>query len=293
MTANSKHIIIVALLAIVSAAPVLSASKKEQKALMLQLVGAMERGEKAMKSEVPTFLLDDIEASRYCQEILGKSDEQYAQDTARVNKIVGDALWVMDNCFIPDDEVWEKLKKKGYDIGRLYDCRHWAETFIQSIHPRYDIMTSYCELQLKRRREAMERTMPEGALVKFEYREYGSSRPTEVLITLTRNEDGKWMLNSKEESKYLADWTQQADKEVGEDVSDKIRQIAEQSKLYQCLNIYEEQPAFDKAPHLMGGPPSWSFRCEFEGGTISSRSECMPVPMGCAEIVDYLGTIQK
>ena len=137
---KNKHIIIVALLAMVSVAPVFSGPKKERKAYVQQLIGEIARGEAAMKMDVPTFLLDDIEASRYCQEILGKSDEQYAQDTARVNKIVGEALWVMDNCFIPDDEVWEKLKKKGYDIGRLYDCRHWAETFIQSIHPRYDII---------------------------------------------------------------------------------------------------------------------------------------------------------
>ena len=290
---KNKYIMMVALLAMVSVAPVFSGPKKERKAYVQQLIGEIARGEAAMKMDVPAFLLDDMEASHYCSDILGKSDEQYAQDTARVNRVVNEAMWLLDNRRMPTEEVVVMLGKKGYDIGRLEHCYSWAWEFVQSIHPRYDIMKSYCELQLKRRREAQERSMPDGALVKFEYREYGSYRPTEVLIKLTRNEDGKWMLNSKEESRYVADRIRQEGKEVDKDVAVKIRQIAEQSKLYQCLNYYEEQPAFKKAPHLMGGPPSWSFRCEFEGGTIRSESECMPVPVGCAEIVDYLRTIQK
>lgn len=281
------------LLTIVSVASAMAVSKKEQKALMEQVVSAIERGEKAVNSEVPAFLLDDMAASLYCIEILCKTDEQYNEDIARANKVIDEAQWVLDNCFMPEGEVEVQLRKKGYTIDRMLYCRHWAEEFTQRIHPRYDIMVSHCELQLKRRREALERPMPEGELVKFEYREYGSSRPTEVLVTLTRVNSDKWMLNCTEESKDVADRIRQVHKEVDKEVAVKIRQMAEQSKLYQCLYYYEEQPSFEKAPHLLGGPPSWSFRCVFEGGTISSESECMPVPEGCTEIVNYLRKIQE
>lgn len=62
---KSKHIMMAVLLTIVSVASAMAVSKKEQKALMEQVVSAIERGEKAVNSEVPAFLLDDMAASLY------------------------------------------------------------------------------------------------------------------------------------------------------------------------------------------------------------------------------------
>lgn len=271
-----KFILMAALLAIVSATSAMAVSKKEQKALMQQAISVMERGEKAVNSEVPTFLLDDMAASLYCIEILSKTDEQYSEDIACANKVIGEARWLLGNCFIPEGKVEELLRKKGYDIDRLWKYLYWAEKLMQSIQPRYDIMVSYCEKQLQRRREAMEKTMPEGGLVRFEYREHGSTSIKEVFITLTRDESGRWLLDGEE---------------VNQEVADRVRQMAEQSKLYQCLSLYEDQPAFERAPHKMGGAPSWSFLCEFEGGTIYSESESMLAPENCMEIVRYLSIV--
>ena len=59
---KNKYIMMVALLAMVSVAPVFSGPKKERKAYVQQLIGEIARGEAAMKMDVPAFLLDDMEA---------------------------------------------------------------------------------------------------------------------------------------------------------------------------------------------------------------------------------------
>lgn len=259
----------------VSAATLEAQSRKEVKAVVDHVISYTERGESLMKEPLPGFLTDDKAASDYCRHVLEGSDEKYAQDTARANRILGEINWLTKHLLRPEGKAEQKLAKQGYDLDRIFAVFQWADMFLPSIHPRYDIVRTFCDKQLQKRRESLGRTMPEGALVKFKYGEYGSSRPEpqETQYTLKRSDDGRWMLNGRE---------------VGQEVAERIRLLAVQNETYRCMDSYDEPPAFQHAPHLLGGPPSWYFRCVFEGGTISSGSECMPVPVSCSVIVEYV-----
>ena len=266
---------LVAVLLMVSAAKLAAQSRKEVQAMVDHVINYTERGERIMKEPLPGFLTDDKEASEYCRYVLGGSDEKYAQDTARANRIVSEIAWLIEHTLRPEGKVERKLAKQGYVLDRIFAVYQWADMMMPQVYPRYDKVKEFCDKQLQKRREALARTMPEGALVKFEYGEYGSSRPEpyKVQYTLVRSDEGRWMLNGKE---------------VGHEVADRIRLLVEQNKSYQCLDSFDEPPPFEQAPHLLGGPPSWYFRCAFEGGTISSRSECMPVPVDFSVIVEYV-----
>ena len=248
-------------------------NKKELKEGVRQVISILQM-EELTKAEVPRVLLDDEAASEYCRNVLYLSDEEYSKDTARINSIIRDAQWIIWNQIFPDEALTKKLTKQKVNPEKLYDIYDWANKIMQNVHPRYGIMTGYCNKQLQRRREALQQTMPEGRLISFSYREYGSSRPTPIEYVLRRDDtSGYWMLNGKA---------------VADSVADEVRAQAERYQIYKCMKRYEEQPNFPKSPLLLGGPPSWSFDCQFEGGSITSGSECMPVPGSCAAIVAYL-----
>jgi hypothetical protein len=209
----------------------------------------MADSKKEQQAEIPAFLSDDQKARDYCNTVLSRSDEAYAQDTAIANNILRDAQWIHSNMVL------------------------------QEVHTRYAILTTYCNKQLQQRRESLQRTMPKGQLLSFSYREYGSSRPITVEYALLRDADtGRWKLNGRE---------------VDETVVIQIRTLVEQHKTYQCMNRYEEAPSFPQAPLLTGGLPSWEFICKFEGGTVVTGSECMPVPESCSAVVSYLRNLFK
>ena len=213
--------------------------------LFMMPLSLVAGSKKEQQAEIPAFLSDDQKARDYCNTVLSRSDEAYAQDTAIVNNILCDTQWIHSNMVIT----------------------------------RYAILTTYCNKQLQQRREALQRTMPKGQLLSLSYREYGSSRPTTVEYALLRDADtGRWKLNGRE---------------VDETVATQIRTLVEQHKTYQCLDRYEEAPSFPQAPLLMGGLPSWEFICKFEGGTVVTGSECMPVPESCSAIVSYLRNLLK
>ena len=79
---------------------------------------------------------------------------------------------------------------------------------------------------------------------------------------------------------------------MDDNVAAQVRTLAERHHAYQCLTAYDEPPSFPDAPLTLGGPPSWSFYCQFEGGVIQTGSECMPLPEGCAVLVQYLKDIR-
>jgi len=253
-------------------------NKKEQQEQMRAIIQVLQKEEIA-QAEIPAFLSDDQKARDYCNAVLTLSDEAYAQDTAIANSMLRDAQWVLSNMIFPDEKVKKNLIKKKYDPEKLDYIYAWADNFLREIPTRHAILTTYCDKQLQQRREALQRTMPEGQLLSFSYREYGSSRPTTVEYTLLRDaETGVWKLNGRE---------------VDETVAAQIRTSVEQHKTYQCMNRYEEAPSFPQAPQPMGGLPSWEFICKFEGGTIVTGSECMPVPESCSAIVRYLRNLLK
>jgi hypothetical protein len=253
-------------------------SKKEQREQMRTIIQVLQKEEVA-QTGIPAFLSNDQKARDYCNTVLSRSDEAYAQDTAIANSMLRDAQWVHSNMIFPDEKMKKNLVKKKYDPGKLDFIYAWAEHFLQKVPMRHAILTSYCDKQLQQRREALQRSMPEGQLQSLSYREYGSSRPKTVEYALLRdNETGRWKLNGRE---------------VDETAANKIRMLVEQHKTYQCMNRYEEAPSFPQAPLPMGGLPSWEFICKFEGGTVVTGSECMPVPDSCSAIVGYLKNLLK
>lgn len=255
----------------------IAGGNKEQQEAMQIIMQVLDK-ESVTTTDVPKILLDDEAAKGYCMSILNISDEQYSQDTARANNVIRNAEWINQNMIMPDEGMTKKLAKKKYDTSRLDGIYCWADDILRNIHPRYGILIGFCNRQLQLRREALQKTMPQGKLVSFYYGEYGSSRPNEVVYELHRdNATNRWLLNGKE---------------VADTVADKVRELAESGKTFQCLSRYMEAPSFPKSPQVMGGPPSWRFSCKFEGGNISSESECMPVPAGCSAIVNYLKTLK-
>lgn len=256
----------------------LADNKKEQQEQMRTIIQVLQL-EKVAQAEMPAFVSDDQKARDYCQTVLSRSDEEYAQDTACVNKMLNDAQWIYKHVIIPDEKMKKKLVKQKYDPVKLDDIYAWAEQFLREVPSRRAILTTFCDKQLQRRREALQRIMPDGPLVSLSYREYGSSRPTTVQYALVHDaEAGCWKLNGHE---------------VDNTVAVEVRTLIERHKTYQCLSRYDEAPSFPQAPPVLGGPPSWEFICRFEGGAVVTGSECMPVPSSCSLIVSYLSKILK
>lgn len=254
----------------------LADDNKDWREAMQIIIQVLDRG-KVTETEIPGLLLDDEVAKTYCMNILNISDEQYSRDTARVNAVICDAQWITEHQILPDDGMSKKLAKKKYDTGKLDEIYCWAENVLHSVYPRYGILTDFCDRQLRLRREALQKTMPGGKLISFYYREYGSSRPDEVIYELRSDiSTGHWQLNGRE---------------VADTVAYKVRELAERGKAYQCLSHYMESPHFQDAPHTLGGLPSWQFCCKFEGGEINSESECEPVPANFCAILNYLKSL--
>ena len=247
--------------------------KKEEKEQLRMLVEVLQM-EDVLTTRVPRLLMNDDEASEYCSRVLNRDDEAYSRDTARVNDLIRKAEWLINRVYYPDEKQKQKLIKQGYHPDSLSAIYGWAHELIQLVHPRYSIVTKFCEKQLQRRREAQQRKMPEGRLVSFSYREYGSSRPNEFLLVLERDKvSQRWQLNGQE---------------VPDGVADEIRSLVERYEVYHCLSCFEEGSPFIQSPLKLGGPPSWSFTCQFEGGTIHTESECVPIPENCSKIVSYV-----
>lgn len=256
--------------------PLMADNKKEQQEQMRTIIQVLQMEEIAY-AEMPAFVSDDQKARDYCNAVLSRSDEAYAQDTARVNKMLRDAQWIHDHFILPDEKMTKKLVKQHYHPEKLDYIYAWADEFVHEVPLRHAVLTTFCNKQLQRRHEARQRTMPEGQLVSLSYREYGSSRPATVEYALVHDvEAGCWRLNGRQ---------------VEDEVAAEVRALVEQHKTYQCLNRYDEAPSFPQAPQVMGGLPSWEFICRFEGGTVVTGSECMPVPDSCYVIISYLSKI--
>lgn len=256
--------------------PLMADNKKEQQEQMRTIIQVLQMEEIAY-AERPAFVSDDLKARDYCNAVLSRSDEAYAQDTARVNKMLRDAQWIHDHFILPDEKMTKKLVKQHYHPEKLDYIYAWADEFVHEVPLRHAVLTTFCNKQLQRRHEARQRTMPEGQLVSLSYREYGSSRPATVEYALVHDvEAGCWRLNGRQ---------------VEDEVAAEVRALVEQHKTYQCLNRYDEAPSFPQAPQVMGGLPSWEFICRFEGGTVVTGSECMPVPDSCSLIISYLSKI--
>lgn len=252
--------------------------KKEQQETIRKMAEVLQRGEAVMNNSIPGFLLSNEAATKYCRNVLSQTDEQYSSDTAQANAIIREVEWIDKHKVALDETVVEKFKKKmKRNPEMLFSIYSWTGSFLWESQQRYDIMRSHCEKQLELRREARQRTMPQGQLVSLYYKEDGPHIPVNESYELRRDPaSNSWKLNGKE---------------VPEEVAQEVRRLAEQYKVYQCMSQYLNVPSKLSGPREMGGAPAYTFRLQFEGGTISSMSDDQRPPESCWKILNYLKNI--
>ena len=247
---------------------------------MRNIAEVLQRGEAAMSDTVPSFLLTNEDATRYCRDILSNTNEHYAADTARANAFLRKLEWIEQHTFYPDGVIMEKFRKKRkLDPENIFFIYDWSARLFRDAYPRYEVMKSFCEKQLALRRDAIQRTMPQGQLVRLSYEEEGNHIPFHECYELRRDPSSNvWQLNGEE---------------VPEEVALQVRQMAEQDKVYQCLSQYLDVPSKLSGPLVEGGPPAYTFRMEFEGGSFSICSDNQRPPESCRKILDYLKIIKS
>lgn len=252
-------------------------NKKEEQAMMQTAIEVLQKGE-SIRDEMPDFLKNDEAAMNYCRDVLSRSDEQYSADTASAQAFINEIQWLASHAVMPEEKVAAKLVKQKYEPEKLLEIYDWTNKLLYDVLPRHATLTSHCEKQLQIRRTALQQTMPEGKLVSLFYEERGNHLPVLKKYLLQRDSaSGQWQLNG-----HL----------VPDEVAEKVRQLAEENKTYQCFSDYLDVPYFSlRGPELLGGPPAWSFSLRFEGGSIDSRSDNQRVPMCCCDILDYLENI--
>ena len=260
-------------------------NKKEEQqkrlAILEQLIGIAN----APWDKVPEMLSSDQHAFDYCKDILWLSDEQFTQDTASINEWFRKLTWVSNNQTFPDPKEIKKKELRQYSEPQLSAYYHYVLEQMWTTAPRHKILIEYCERVLERRKIAKARTMPEGSIKRLEYREYGSSRPNEVFYKIERDStSGTFVLSGYVNREIVK-------KAIDAKVLQQIRTMIENKRLYKELNMYEYPPAFPECPLPDGGPPSWYFCCELEGGSVNTEAESKSVPSGCETISEFLRQI--
>lgn len=260
-------------------------NKKEEQqkrlAILEQLIGIAN----APWDKVPEMLSSDQKAFDYCKDILWLSDEQFSQDTASINEWFRKLTWVSNNQTFPDPKEIKKKELRQYSEPQLSAYYHCVLEQMWTTAPRHKILIEYCERVLERRKIAKARTMPEGSIKRLEYREYGSSRPNEVFYKIERDSTlGTFVLSGYVNREIVK-------KAIDDNVLQQIRTMIEDKRLYKELNMYEYPPAFPECPLPDGGPPSWYFYCELEGGSVNTEAESKSVPSGCETISEFLRQI--
>ena len=255
-------------------------SKKEQKKEFQATVERLISLANAPLKSAPDIIASDLRAYSYCEKILSRSTEEYQQDTAVIEEWFREGEWIRDHQMIlePQDEK----KFKNYDRNKLLELYEYTSRQMWEARSRYSELRTYCDLMLQRRQEAQQRTMPTGNILSLFYEESGSSRPTTVLRQIERDTASDAMILSGYVREELVKTV------VADSVLQRVRAMIEEYKIYQELTDYPTPPSFPEVPHMLGGPPSWSFRCELEGGTIYTASESRDISHGCSAIKRYL-----
>ena len=250
--------------------------KKEFKATMERLISLAN----APLKPIPDIIASDLRAYSYCESILARSTEEYQQDTAAIGEWYQEGKWIRDHQIIlePQDEK----KFKNYDRNKLLELYEYTNQQLWEAGPRYYELRKYCDLMFQRRQEAQQRTMPTGNILSLFYEESGSSRPNTVLCQIERDTTSGAMILSGYVQHELVKTV------VADSVLQRVRAMIEEYKIYQELTDYPTPTSFPEVPQKLGGPPSWSFRCELEGGMIYTASESRDISQGCSAICRYL-----
>ena len=218
----------------------------------------------------------------YCMDAYYRPESEYTQDTAALKELYRQNDWTLDMC----QSLTEKeVKKYQLDWFPALMVRAEQENF--NTYPRFEEVTQFCDALYERRRKAAAQTMPAGKIKHLVYEEYGSSRPTPVYFEIKVDAaTGKAMLYGPENRRVEESEKHPQVALEAEDLN-TIRQMIEEHKIYQALPNYF-RPIIEDVPPVTGGPPSWYFTCEFEGGMVSTEGDQMRPPRGCTEIASYL-----
>lgn len=223
----------------------------------------------------------------YCMGAYNRPIEEYARDTAAIQEVYRLNDWTKELC----QTLTEKEVKK-YHLEWFPALVHRAEEENFTTYERFTILTRFCDRVYDMRRKAANQTMPTGKIKHFIYEEYGSSRPTPVHYEIkTDVSTGKVMLYGFK-NRRMDESVPQPQVALGEAELNTIRQMIEKHKLYQELSSYT-RPHIPNVPEITGGPPTWNFNCELEGGEVSTSGDQISPPRGCTEIANYLSNLLK
>jgi hypothetical protein len=248
-------------------------SKKEAQALAATVMSLDER------VPLPKFLLNGEHATEYCKQVVYLTDEQYSADSAAASGYV-ERLKALAGQF-------SRVKEKHLDEFGLRGMDYLLYSKLSEVEPRQQTLMDYCNNRREALRNARQRTMPEGRLLKFCYEEWGSSRPNPVKVTIEPDDQGTMQVSASTRKRHADDGEGVIKILATETILNELRQRIEAGKVYQMLGNYDMPHLFPDYPLPLGGPPSWMFVAECEGGKISTGGESGPVGV-CGEIGYWL-----
>lgn len=258
--------------------------KKQRKADIQRLIDMRDH---PVHNPMIALLQDGEQCFEYCMDAYYLSEEQYSQDTAAVRETYRQNDWIMSMCHTLTEKEVTKYHLEWFPM--LMDR---AEREMSITHNRFKEVTQFCDKIYAMRRQAAAQTMPTGKIKHLIYEEYGSSRPNPVYYEIKIDPStGKVMLYGPE-NRHLDEAEKRPQTTLSEDVLNTIRQMVEEHKIYQEPSSFY-RPILTGVPPVTGGPPSWHFTCELEGGKVSTSGEQMSPPRGCTTIANYLSTFLK
>lgn len=258
--------------------------KKQRKADIQRLIDMRDH---PVHNPMIALLQDGDQCFDYCMDAYYRSEEQYAKDTSAVRETYRQNDWIMSMCHTLTEKEVAKYHLEWFPM--LMDK---AEREMSITNNRFKEVTQFCDKIYAMRRQAAAQTMPTGKIKHLIYEEYGSSRPNPVYYEIKIDPStGKVMLYGPE-NRHLDEAEKRPQTTLSEDVLNTIRQMMEEHKIHQEPSSFY-RPILTGVPPVTGGPPSWNFTCELEGGKVSTSGEQMSLPRGCTTIANYLSTFLK
>ena len=221
----------------------------------------------------------------YCMDAYQRPEENYAKDIAALNEVYRQKDWATEM----SQTLTEKEMRK-YHLETIHALVQHVEEECIPTYAHLESVTKFCDKVYDMRRKAATQTMPTGKIKHFIYEEYGSSRPDPVYYEIKVDAStGKATLYGPKD-RFMNESAERPHVALVEKELNTIRQMIEEHKIYQELSDYT-RPHIPDVPEVTGGPPTWYFNCELEGGTVSTGGDQMRPPHGCTEIANHLRTL--
>lgn len=244
-------------------------SKKDRKKVEKILKGKQER------VPLPSILTCDEAAMAFCYDVGKFSGEEYASMLAECEARVKENRLLLEY----NNQMSDHNRNK-YGEEFLNKIMKSASEEVE----RSEILVDYCNRERGIIAEAEARKMPEGTIIKVDYVEAGSARPTPVRIYMALGTDSRLHLIYSNEQ-----FQDEKPVTVPNDVLQQLRSTFEENKLYRLHSLYSRPYGFSSIIEPLGGPPSCMLTVEFSDGTvISSRTNRMYFSEECRDFVGIL-----